>query len=132
MAFRRAVFVPCYLPFLLYSLAMKGHAPDFSDVDSLEKAQALYRTGKLERLFLFPLEFGGQEVPQNILYVPPGIAAIKQQIDGTIAKMVSEGAVSSYAATPEYKGNSFVPSKIKIVTSHEQKPGGFNPTINIW
>jgi hypothetical protein len=111
---------------------MEGHLLDYSGVDSLEKAQALYRQGKLERLFLFPLEFGGQEIPQNILYVPPGIAAIKKQIDGTIAEMVNEGTVSKYSAEPEYKGDSFVPSKIKIVTSHEQKAGGFNPTINIW
>jgi hypothetical protein len=111
---------------------MEGHLLDYSAVDSLEKAQALYRQGKLERLFLFPLEFGGQEIPQNTLYVPPGIAAIKQQIDGMIAKMVNEGTVSKYIAEPEYKGNSFVPGKIKIVTSHEHKAGGFNPTINIW
>jgi hypothetical protein len=111
---------------------MEGHARDFSQVDSLEKAQALYREGKLERLYLFPLEFGGKEIPQNILYVPPGIAAIKQQIDGTIGSMVQEGLVSQYAAEPEYKGDSFVPSKIKIITSHAEKPGRFNPTINIW
>jgi hypothetical protein len=29
--------------------------------------------------------------------------------------------VSSYSAQPEYKGNSFVPSKIKITTSHSKK-----------
>jgi len=111
---------------------MEGPSRDFSSVDSLEKAQALYNQGKLERLFLFPLEFGGQEVPQNILYVPPGIAAIKQQIDNAIASMVKQGLIASYVAEPEYKGQSFVPSKIKIKTSHPEKAGGVDRTISIW
>jgi len=82
--------------------------------------------------FLFPLEFGGKEVPQNTLYVPIGIAAIKQQIDGMIADLVKAGAVMEYRAVPEYKGDSFIPSKIKITTSRPEKPGGLNPIINIW
>jgi len=112
--------------------AMNGKTPDFSAIDSREKALALLREGKLERLYLFPPEFGGKEIPQNTLYVPVGFAAIKSQIDGTIAQMVKEGAVSQYAVVPEYKGDSFIPSKIKITTSNPEKPGAFNPTINIW
>jgi hypothetical protein len=111
---------------------METHSRDFSAIDSSAKAQALYKEGKLECLFLFPLEFGGQEVSQNVVYVPPGIAAIKQQVDSAIGSMVKEGLVASYAAEPEYKGDSFVPSKIKIKTSHPDKPGGVDRTINIW
>jgi hypothetical protein len=113
-------------------IGMNVAARDFSEVDSLEKALALYRAGKLERLFLFPLEFGGKEIPQNILYVPIGIAAIKQRIDSMIQDLVKQGQVSSYAAHPEYKGNSFVPGKIRINTSDPDKPGGLNPVIDIW
>lgn len=105
---------------------------DFTDVDSLEKALALFRAGKLEELYLFPVEFGGQANRQNIVYVPRGIAEIKRGMDATIGKMVQEGAVTQYVARPEYKGNSFIPSKIIIETSHPDKPGAFNPTINIW
>jgi hypothetical protein len=111
---------------------MEEQKRDYSVVDSAEKAQALCREGKLEVLYLFPLEFGGKEIPQNTLYVPPGIAAIKQQIDSMIRDLVMAGAVMEYTAVPEYKGDSFIPSKIKITTSHPEKPGGVNPTINIW
>jgi len=48
---------------------METHSQDYSAVDSQEKAKALCREGKLEVLFLFPLEFGGKEIPQNTLYV---------------------------------------------------------------
>jgi hypothetical protein len=111
---------------------MEGHSRDFSEVDSLEKAQALCSAGKLERLYLFPVEFGGQEIPQNTLYVAIGIAAIKKQIDGTIQDLVNAGQVSSYVAEPEYKGSSFVPSKIRITAAHPEKSGGLNPIIDIW
>jgi hypothetical protein len=105
---------------------------DFTNIDSMEKARALFRTGKLEELYLFPLEYGGQAVPQNILYVPRGIADIKRQIDTMIGAMVKGGAISQYVAEPEYKGDSCVPSKIKIRAWHPEKPGGLTPTINIW
>jgi hypothetical protein len=61
---------------------MQGQQPDFSNVDSLEKAQQLCREGTLEQVYLFPLKFGGQEIPPNIVYVPLGIAAIMQRLDG--------------------------------------------------
>jgi len=103
---------------------MEEHKQDFSTVDSAEKARALYREGKLEVLYLFPLEFGGKEIPQNTLYVPPGIVAIKQQIDSMIRDLVMAGAVMEYTAVPEYKGDSFVPSRIKIhVASREAGRG---------
>ena len=105
---------------------------DFSQVDSLEKAQELYSAGKLEWLYLFPLEFGGQEIAQNVLYVPPGIPAIKERIDGMIRDLVKQGQVTKYTAVPEYKGDSFVPSRIKITASHHEKAGGLNPVIEIW
>src|SRR5215467_15449466 len=106
---------------------MDNQGRDYSHIDSLDKALALYREGKLERLYMLPLEFGGQDVPQNVLYVPLGIVAIKKQLDETIANLVRERAVAGYNVQPEYKGASFIPSKIKIVTSHPEKPGGFNP-----
>jgi hypothetical protein len=105
---------------------------DYSEIDSAEKAQALYRAGKLEPLYLFPLELGGQPIPQNTLLVPIGVVAVKKMLDGTIQKMVDDGNISKYEARPEYKGNSFIPSKIKIIASHPEKPGAFNPTIDIW
>jgi len=49
-----------------------------------------------------------------------------------IADLVKAGAVMEYRAVPEYKGDSFIPSKIKITTSRPEKPGGLNPIINIW
>jgi hypothetical protein len=104
--------------------------PDFSAIDSQEKAVELFRRGELEKLFLMPLEFGGQDNALNTLYVPIGVAAIKSGIDNNvIAPLVAEGKVSQYKAEPEYQGDSFIPIALKITA---WDPGQFTTTINIW
>ena len=116
----------------MIGLAAKSQGPDFSAVDSLAKAEELFREGKLEKLYLFPLDMGGDERPQNVVYVPVGIGQFKAQLDGTVRKMVENGSVSQYSASPEYKGKSFVPSRIVIRAWHPGKSGSFNPTIEVW
>lgn len=106
------------------------YGPDFSGIDSPAKAEELFRRGDLEKLLLMPLEFGGQDIPVNTLYVPVGVADIKAGIDNNvIGPLAAEGKITKYKATPEYKGKSFVPIAIKIVASD---PGEFSTTINIW
>lgn len=107
-----------------------AHGPDFSHVDSLEKALALVEAGELEVLYLMPPEFGGPEDPRNIVYVPVGIAEIKYSTDmNIIAPLVESGNVQHYAAAPEYRGRSFIPMAIKIEATD---PGRFESEINIW
>src|SRR5947209_5495611 len=106
------------------------NGPDFSGIDSQEKAEELFRRGDLEKLFLMPLEFGGEDSPLNTLYVPLGVADIKSGIDNNvIAPLASEGKITRYKAMPEYQGRSFIPVAIRIVAS---EPEEFSTTINIW
>jgi len=104
--------------------------PDFSSIDSREKAEALLRRGELETLYLMPLELGGADIPPNVVYVPLGVAELKAGVDNNvIGPLVEEGTLTSYTATPEYQGRSFIPIAIRIVASD---PGHFSTTINIW
>ncbi|MEO1035336.1 MAG: hypothetical protein AAFX44_07245 [Pseudomonadota bacterium] len=105
---------------------------DFSHVDSREKAEELAEQGELFKILLFPAEFGGQDIPPNTVYVPAGIPEIKDQITQTLIRYVEDGVIDNLAVNPEYKGNSFVPAKILMETSHSGKSGTFNPTIEIW
>jgi hypothetical protein len=104
--------------------------PDFSSVDSLEKALSLVREGKLEKLLLLPEQFGGDERRENVVYVPVGIGALKAQTDSNvIAPLAAEGKVTRYNAAPQYAGKSFVPISIKIEASD---PGHFAVDLAIW
>jgi hypothetical protein len=105
---------------------------DFSDVTSLEKAEALYVQGKLEKVLLFPAEFGGAEIPQNTVFVPHGVSDAKDQITGTLIRFFNEGLINKLVVEPEYKGKSAVPSKLNMRAWHTEKEGGFNPSITIW
>ena len=107
-----------------------GPGPDFSDINSLEKAKALFEEGKLGKLHLMPLAFGGDERAANTLYVPIGIAAIKGSFDMNVVKpLIEAGRVCRYNATPHYQGDSFIPIAINIV-AHD--PGQISQTIKIW
>jgi len=107
-----------------------GPGPDFSAIDSQEKAEELFRRGDLEKLHLRPLELGGEDIPINTLYVPIGLAAVKAGIDNNvIAPLAAEGKITKYKATAEYQGNSFIPIAIQVVASD---PGEFRASINIW
>jgi hypothetical protein len=107
-----------------------GAGPDFSHVDSQEKAEQLVSRGELARLHLVPPEFGGTDDPRNLVYVPPFVVELKQQTDANvIAPLVREGRVRSYVATPQYEGASFVPASIEIRASD---PGEFETSLRIW
>ena len=72
--------------------------PDFSDINSKEKAEARLQTGELEKLFLLPAELGGTDDPRNLVYVPRGFLAIKANIDLNIIKpLVADGKVTLIA-----------------------------------
>jgi hypothetical protein len=104
--------------------------PDFSQVSSVAKAQELVQRGELEQLLLLPAEFGGREVPENVVYVPVGFRSVKERIDRNIvAPLVAEGKITRYRALPEYQGDSFIPIAIKIEASD---PASFTTVINIW
>jgi hypothetical protein len=107
-----------------------GPGPDFSHVDSLEKAEELVSRGELARLHLFPPEFGGTDDPRNLVYVPPFVVDLKHQTDANVVlPLIEQGRVSSYEATPQYEGASFVPCAIEIRASD---PGDVQTSLRIW
>ena len=104
--------------------------PDFSAVDSQKKAEELHRQGVLHKLLLMPAEFGGAEIPENVVFVPEFAVELKAQIDLDIIRpLIEQGTVRRYFAAPEYEGNSFIPCNIRIVASD---PGQFEASVAIW
>jgi hypothetical protein len=100
--------------------------PDFSTVDRAA-AEQMYRAGQLEPMYLLPPIFGGADIPENVVFVPVGLAAAKAGFDeNVIAPLVREGRVDQYAATPRYEGRSFIPIAVDVVA------GPVRQTINIW
>ncbi len=107
----------------------KKNKLDYSQVDSHQKAINLFNKGKLSKIYLMPLEFGGTELPMNSLYIPAFVKKLKKDFDSKIEKLLIDGKKISYATEPEYKGNSFIPSKLIINITGEIE---FKEIINIW
>jgi len=105
---------------------------DYSHIDSREKALEGEKRGELFPILMFPEIFGGENVEENTLYVPPGIPQIQNQMIATIARFVEQGLVDNMRVVPEYRGASFIPVKIAMETQKDGKAGRFNPTIEIW
>ena len=124
-----SIMVP--MPFQLLK-AETNVIPDYSDVTSRDKAQALVAKGLLVKLLLFPQEFGGADSPENVVYVPKAAADAKELVTGTLVRFFKEGLIDQLQVEPSYKGNSLVPSRLVIKASHSTKEGGFNPTIEVW
>jgi hypothetical protein len=66
------------------------NAPDFLQVTSREVALKVTSEGNLFKILLFPEEFGGHDVVDNVIYVPVGIHEIKCQITGTPIRFFSD------------------------------------------
>lgn len=103
----------------------------FEEIVSIEMAEKLAKKGVLKPLYLMPLRFGGAESKMNCLYVTPEIVQLKDRYDDMVEELVDAGKVDGYSCSPEYKGNSFIPSKLTIVAKMSGEPV-FTETINVW
>lgn len=102
---------------------------DFSGIDSNEKAQGLFAKGQLVKLYLMPLDFGGHDSPLNTVYVPAGANRQKEGFDSKIYDLLEKGLQLRYSASPEYKGNSFIPSRVVIQVNGDQT---LTEVVEVW
>lgn len=115
-----------------HAAAAEPAARDYSHITTRDAAEALVAKGELAVILLFPAEFGGEEIPGNMAYVPPGIPELKDQNTETLIRFFKDGLIDNLTVTPEYKGDSLVPSRIAIQATHSTKSGTFEPSIEIW
>ncbi len=106
--------------------------PDYSQVTSLAAARALAAEGKLVKILLFPAELGGEDVPENVAYIPPYAAEARQLVIGTLRRFLADGLIDKLEVVPEYRGKSYVPTKLVMHATHSKTPGSIHPTVEIW
>ncbi|MFM9400499.1 hypothetical protein ACKLNQ_00980 [Myroides odoratimimus] len=102
---------------------------NYAEIYSNEVAEQYCKAGHLEKLYLIGLAFGGDDSPFNILYAPKEAVLKKEQIDKELEDLLNQGLHIQYRAFPEYKGNSFIPSKVIIEVDGDQT---FTKEIEIW
>jgi len=113
-----------------FSEGYEPTATDYSAVDSRAKAQRLVEIGELVDLLMLPENFGGSRQPENIVFVPPRVADLKEHIDEDIVRqLVVEGKVTEYSVQPTYARGSLVPVGLTVTATN---PSTFAQHIVIW
>lgn len=107
-------------------------APDLSEVTTKAAARRLVRQGRLVEISLFPTELGGPDDPQNVAYITPEAAGARATAIGTLRRFLEDGQIDQLDVTPDYKGESIVPSRIVMTATHSEKGGEIVLTIEVW
>lgn len=97
----------------------------------MSEVERLIASGSLVTALLLPCELGGEEVPQNVVYVPPETLAAQRPIIERIEHSVSQGLVTELDVRPEYRGDSLVPFRIFYQATHLQDLGPVS-VLQIW
>lgn len=120
-------------PLTPLAAARDDAGPDFSQVTTKAAARKLVREGRLVEVTLFPAELGGpDDDPLNLAYVTPEAAAARETAIEALARSVEEGKVDQMTVSPEYRGDSIVPSRITFVARHSEREGGFELAVEVW
>ena len=107
-------------------------APDFSAVTTKRAAKKLVREGRLVEILYFPAELGGPDEPDNVGYITPQAAEARDAAISTLGDQVERGLVNQMMVSPDYKGESIVPSRITMSARHSEREGTIELTIEVW
>jgi hypothetical protein len=125
----KKIIVAAFLFFMQGNYAQESKSIDFATVDSREKAIQLYQEKSLEKVYLMALDFGGTDADVNIVYAPLFAKEKKEQLDKKLEKWLIEGKKIGMKVEPEYKGKSFIPSKLIFKVYGEEN---LTEVIEIW
>jgi hypothetical protein len=107
-------------------------APNFSTVTTRAAAAKLVRKHQLVRIHFFPTELGGPKTKANTGYVTPEAAASHALLVEMLAAYVERGRLDHLLIEPEYKGESVVPTRIRVKASHSRGGDSFERVVEVW
>jgi hypothetical protein len=82
-----------------------------------EQLDRLLRSGAVRKVHLYPPVWGGQDIPQNTTWLPPGAIGEKEAFEATVATHVESGKSVDYSCELKYEGDSRIPSKVLLAAT---------------
>jgi len=101
-------------------------------VKSRDAAEALCREGRLMKTRLVPGELGGDESPENVVYIPPAARIAKDRTTAELIELFRNGLADQMSVIPEYRGDSFVPSHLLVSAWRSERAPAYEKPIAIW
>jgi hypothetical protein len=87
-----------------------------------EELDSLLGRGLVEKVLMWPAEFGGNDDPRNVTYLPPALAERKRAFDAEVRRRVEAGEDLDFKVTPEYDSDSFVPARLHMQAGSSAAP----------
>lgn len=81
---------------------------------SREELDSLLARGLVEKVLMWPADFGGTDDPRNVTYLPRALVERKRAFDAEVRRRVETGEDINFKVTPEYDGDSFVPTRLHM------------------
>jgi len=106
--------------------------PDFSAVTSVAAAKKLVASGNLVEILVFPAELGGPRDKENIVYIPPAVVEGRAVAIRALQRMARDGSINKMEVEPDYRGDSIVPTRLRMTAWHTNGNGRFEVEIEIW
>jgi hypothetical protein len=79
-----------------------------------EELDSLLARGLVEKVLMWPVEFGGTDDPRNVTYLPLALVERKLAFDAEVLRRVEAGEDMDFKVTPEYDSDSFVPARLHM------------------
>jgi hypothetical protein len=125
----KKIIAAAFLFLTQVNYAQESKALDYTNIDSKEKAIQLYQEKSLEKIYLMALDFGGDDSEVNIVYVPLTAKEQKERFDEKLVTWLMAGKELGLKVEPQYKGKSFIPSKLIMKVTGEEN---LTEVIEIW
>ncbi|MDT8760364.1 hypothetical protein MZO42_16810 [Sphingomonas psychrotolerans] len=107
-------------------------APDFSAVTSRKEAAKLVRKHLLVKIHFFPVELGGQNIRINTGYVTPEAAMAHALFTAMLTAYRERDLLDQLQVDADYKGDSIVPTRLRLKASHSRGGKSYERVIEIW
>src|SRR5262245_7573885 len=82
-----------------------------------EELDQLLRSGAVRKVLLLPSLLGGQDIPDNTTWLPPGAIREKEEFEATVAAHIENGKTLNCTFNLEYEGDSSIPAKVLLAAA---------------
>lgn len=96
-----------------------------------DEAERLAEAGELVKIYLYPARFGGSNREDDVTFITPAAARIKEQFDEMVGSRYDDGRITAYLCTAFEHETSLVPTLLRITAMSRAMPL-FVKEIDIW
>ncbi len=100
-------------------------------ITSAALAEEAWLRGDLYKVLLLPEDLGGDERPENVIYILPGAFPLYDRVMDELVAAV-ERAPTKVSIVPGYRDESFIPESLTIVATRFNSTDEIVRVLKLW